>query len=1090
MLTRSGLGAVVAAAALGLAGWRWHYEESVAIAAATVVAVMLALWASRLDQRVAITRLIAAPRVARGDPIRVTYHVIGSASGRTAAAATIVDRCDQAVIQVDLPATRSGDEFDLSASIPTHRRGAFTVGPWAVQRVDPLRLAVGKRSSDQVGRVLVHPRIHTLQGPYGSMHTVEDEAVIRRSASDPLSGFVSMREYVEGDDPRLIHWPTSARVGRLMLREHVELRRPEFTVVLDASADVATADDFEEMVDVAASVAVHALRSGVEVGLRTTARRHPGALRPLARDTQVLDLLTPIMQVPRSAVMSLGEIFHLGIDHTAIVLRHRPDRTLQQVQPHRPDVRGARRPGRGHRRRRDAGRGRRRGVRPTLEAVAVTRDPGSTTPISAQAVRIALVGALCLVLAVVASEAFGRLLWPLLLVSPIITAVALLTRHQPSAVRWVAAACSVLVAAAASGLADGAVPGELVGGLVGGPRKLLSTEWPSPRDSTVVIAVALLMAVVTAVATALAGRTRLHIAPLLVVAGGLVTAMAIAAPVRPEAWAMATMAAMAVPVALLAPDDDLRSRPRQLLGEWSLPVTAVLLVATALGVSSAIRWTDRSDPRTTPEAAVTVTVLDSIEQMTALRQAQPSIDLFDVRIRGADTAPSHWRLGALDDYDGQRWVPTAELRVIGEQVGLPSPATERLGVVEASIAFLTDDFWEIPLPGRPLEITGGDSPLQSDSGRTTVGLLARPQPGEQLTVRAERVPTGDARRTDGADTRQVDDLAAEFTDAARGLAGTGTVLEQLAQIESTMGDEWQLDSRAPGGQQLTLLQQFITESHRGTEDQFVTAFVLLARSLGVDARIAIGFERKAVDGSATLRSTDASVWPEVSLVDLGWVAFDPVPAAETTEVEAPEPPPAAQSPAAAQPPIPPPAERADTEDRLTADDTVTAARWGRVRTWATRVAVVGGLGVLPLIAVTSTILGLKWRRRRRRLRHRDPALRTIGAWANATDALVDAGLTIRPAWSDDSIAEHTAALAPGVVHETRRLAAAASAATFGPRTPGGGTDRDALRASDAINTWRSIEADLAAQFTRWERAKWRLSTRSLRRATRSPIDDR
>jgi uncharacterized protein (DUF58 family) len=37
------------------------------------------------------------------------------------------------------------------------------------------------------------------------MHTVEDEAVIRRAASDPLSGFVSLREYVDGDDPRLIH---------------------------------------------------------------------------------------------------------------------------------------------------------------------------------------------------------------------------------------------------------------------------------------------------------------------------------------------------------------------------------------------------------------------------------------------------------------------------------------------------------------------------------------------------------------------------------------------------------------------------------------------------------------------------------------------------------------------------------------------------------------------------------------------------------------------------------------------------------------------------------------------------------------------
>jgi uncharacterized protein (DUF58 family) len=140
-----------------------------------------------------------------------------------------------------------------------------------------------------------------------------------------LSGFVSLREYVQGDDPRLIHWPTSARMGTLMLREHVELRRPEFTVVLDAAARTSTADDFEEMVDVAASIAVHALHSGVNVSLRTTARPHPGALRPIDQETRILDLLTPVQQVPDEHNMSLAEIFRAGIDHTMIVVVTGPD---------------------------------------------------------------------------------------------------------------------------------------------------------------------------------------------------------------------------------------------------------------------------------------------------------------------------------------------------------------------------------------------------------------------------------------------------------------------------------------------------------------------------------------------------------------------------------------------------------------------------------------------------------------------------------------------------------------------------------------------------------------------------------------------
>jgi len=66
-------------------------------------------------------------------------------------------------------------------------------------------------------------------------------------------------------------------------------------------------------------VAVHALRSGVDVMVRTTSREFPGAMRPLERDTQVLDLLTPVVQVGSNHLASLGEIFHGGLDHTTIV---------------------------------------------------------------------------------------------------------------------------------------------------------------------------------------------------------------------------------------------------------------------------------------------------------------------------------------------------------------------------------------------------------------------------------------------------------------------------------------------------------------------------------------------------------------------------------------------------------------------------------------------------------------------------------------------------------------------------------------------------------------------------------------------------
>lgn len=324
MFTRSGLGVAIAAVVLAVCGVAWRYEELVLFAVAMGVALAMALWSSRVKHGMRLVRLVASPRVARGDPIRVVYRA-SNPGRRATSTATLIDTCDGTEVRLPLPSIGGLDRIEVSGSIPTRRRGVFDIGPWVVERVDPLGLAVGSRTGEALGSIIVHPRIHQLVGPYGAMHTIEEEAVIRRAAADPLSGFVSLREYVDGDDPRLIHWPTSARMGTLMLREHVELRRPEFTVVLDAAVSAGSPDDFEEMVDVAASVAVHALRSGVNVTLKTTSREHPGEMRPIDRETHVLDLLTPIQQVGVDASLWLAEIFQGGIDHTMIVFITGPE---------------------------------------------------------------------------------------------------------------------------------------------------------------------------------------------------------------------------------------------------------------------------------------------------------------------------------------------------------------------------------------------------------------------------------------------------------------------------------------------------------------------------------------------------------------------------------------------------------------------------------------------------------------------------------------------------------------------------------------------------------------------------------------------
>jgi hypothetical protein len=74
-------------------------------------------------------------------------------------------------------------------------------------------------------------------------------------------------------------------------------------------------------------------------------------------------------------------------------------------------------------------------------------------------------------------------------------------------------------------------------------------------------------------------------------------------------------------------------------------------------------------------------------------------------------------------------------------------------------------------------------------------------------------------------------------------------------------------------------------SHSGFCEQFATAEVVLLRSVGVPARIAVGFSggESGTDGFRTFHQSDAHAWVEVWFPEVGWVTSDPTPAADDTE---------------------------------------------------------------------------------------------------------------------------------------------------------------------------------------------------------------
>jgi hypothetical protein len=70
-----------------------------------------------------------------------------------------------------------------------------------------------------------------------------------------------LRDYSAGDDRRYIHWRTSARTGKLMVRQFVDTRRIHATAVVDGDpASYATEDEFEIALSAAGSIAVRAIQ--------------------------------------------------------------------------------------------------------------------------------------------------------------------------------------------------------------------------------------------------------------------------------------------------------------------------------------------------------------------------------------------------------------------------------------------------------------------------------------------------------------------------------------------------------------------------------------------------------------------------------------------------------------------------------------------------------------------------------------------------------------------------------------------------------------------------------------------------------------
>ena len=150
------------------------------------------------------------------------------------------------------------------------------------------------------------------------------------------------------------------------------------------------------------------------------------------------------------------------------------------------------------------------------------------------------------------------------------------------------------------------------------------------------------------------------------------------------------------------------------------------------------------------------------------------------------------------------------------------------------------------------------------------GLVGPSAPGRTLTAAA-------AARVEGSPYGPMFGLARSL---ASGASGDYDVAEHINEY---LRANYRYDEHVPLAKYP--LEAFLFEQRRGYCQQFSGAMTLMLRMDGIPARVAAGFKPTVYDPVSAawkIRARDAHSWVEVFFAGIGWVSFDPTPAAPIT----------------------------------------------------------------------------------------------------------------------------------------------------------------------------------------------------------------
>ncbi len=247
--------AVIAAMLAGtVAALAFGWLEGFIVAVMGLVALVVAVASVASPSPLSVSLRMKNDRIVAGQVAVGRVRVVNE-SGRRSGSTLVEVTIGRGSGEFLVPPISANGTWNESFSVMTKRRGVINVGPARTVRMDGLGLLRRVRSWDDPILVHVHPpTVRFSFDATGTQMDVEGVASEKLTSSDV--SFHALRDYEPGDDRRAVHWPSTARFGRLIVRQFEETHRSHHMVLLDTRVDAWDRRSFETAVSVAASLAL------------------------------------------------------------------------------------------------------------------------------------------------------------------------------------------------------------------------------------------------------------------------------------------------------------------------------------------------------------------------------------------------------------------------------------------------------------------------------------------------------------------------------------------------------------------------------------------------------------------------------------------------------------------------------------------------------------------------------------------------------------------------------------------------------------------------------------------------------------------